>query len=501
MKINLRKIINFLNPKPPIAGVEISDFYIRFVYLKNSKITNLDIRLTPGVIKEGKVIQQDKLKEAFLRLREKLGKDAKKLPHIILTTPSSSIFIQTFNLPYLAPDKVPEAARLNMQLISPLPIENAYADWDMLGEDLRSSQITFLSVFAERNNIDAIVGASRGAGFVVVAIEPSVFALERAVRDTGSQINADEFHILLNVTNEGLDFAGIVNKKVRFDYFVSWLSMYEGATEISAEVFENTVSRYAQQVLNFALSNNGTSPSDLILVASEFHDEIKTIIEKNFRIKVTPLDLFAAGKLFPAWGVAYGAYLRGLIPRGEDEFISLSSLGVNEEFKQSQTIHFIKIWRNVFMTFGVTLVIIFSLSLLFLQNQLARTKEAPIQRLSQDEINQLADLKKQAEKFNNTVDMMINAQTGRVEIFPYINDIITSLTSDISLTELDFQSAQSPIMLSGIGASDPAIKKFKLALESKPHFTNIEIPLNSQKETSGGRILFSMVITLKEVKK
>ncbi len=497
MKFNIRKIISFLNPKPPIAGVEISDFYLRFVYLKNTKLMNLDIRLTPGVIKDGKVIQKDKLKDAFFKLKQKLGKEAKKLPHIIIAIPSSSIFIQTFNLPFLAPEKVPEAAKLNMQMISPLPIEEAYADWDMLGENLRSSQITFLSVFTEKNNIDIIVSSAREVGFVVVAIEPSVFALERAVGDSDTEYNKSDFHILLNVTNDGMDFAGILNKKVHFDYFISWLSMYEGATEISPQVFENTVSRYTQQVLNFAMSNNGTSPKELILVASEFHDEIKTIIEKNFRIKVIPQDLFATGKLYASWGVSYGAYLRGLIPRGEDELISLTSLGTNEEFRQSQLIHFLKICRNIFAAYGATLVIIFFLSLIFLQSQLGRNKLTPVQALAQADLVELSNLKLQAKDFNDSVSMILSAQGTQVKIYPYINDMIGALTPEILLSQIDFQSISSPFVISGTASNDNAIKNFKQALENIPSFTKVDFPLNSRILSSGGRITFSFNISLK----
>lgn len=501
MFININKIIHFLNPSPPIAGVEISDFYIRFFYYKNEKSMNLDIRLTPGVIKDGKVIQKDKLKEAFLKMMQKLGKKAKKLPHIIITTPSSSVFLQTFNLPYLAPDKVPEAVKLNLQMISPLPIDEAYTDWDELGEDKTSGQLTFLGVFADRKNIDAIVDACSGAGFVVVAIEPSIFALERAVKRASTELDTDDFHILLNVTNEGMDFAGISHKKVRFDYFVSWLSMYEGATEISAQLFEDTVARYTQQVLNFALSNTGSSPKEMALVASEFHNEIRAIIEKNFSIKVKPIDTFEGDKLNSAWGVTYGAYLRGLIPRGEDNLISLTSVGTREEFKRSQIMLFIKLWRNIAFAFGVTLVVIFVTSLFFLEGVLARNQAIPVKGLPDNEKLELQGLREKANEFNSTVSMILKSQGTRVKIYPYFNAVLNTLTSDISLNQVNLNSPSGPLVLSGIGANGEAVKKFKKSLESQPLFLSVELPLNSQVSAGGDKLSFTITITFAKIEK
>lgn len=491
----LKKIIQLLNPSPRIAGVEISDFYIRFFYYKNEKSMNLDIRLTPGVIKDGKVIQKDKLKEAFSKMMEKLGKKAKKLPHIIITTPSSSVFLQTFNLPYLAPDKVPEAVKLNLQMISPLPIAEAYTDWDEIGEDKTSGQLTFLGVFADRKNIDAIVDACREAGFVVVAIEPSIFALQRAVLNSTPELDAEDFYILLNVTNEGMDFAGISHKKVRFDYFVSWLSMYEGATEISTQLFEDTVARYTQQVLNFALSNTGVSPKEMVLVASEFHNEIRAIIEKNFSIKIKPIDVFESGKLNSVWGVTYGAYLRGLIPRGEDNLISLTSVGTREEFQRSQVIHFIRLWRNIAFAYGATLVIIFVASLLFLEGVLARNQSITINGLPENEKLELQELKNKATEFNKVVSMVKASQGKRVLIYPYLAAISDALPSDISLNQVNLNSPSGPLVLSGIGANGEVNKKFKKSLEEQPLFANVDLPPNSQTPAGGDKLTFTITIT------
>lgn len=476
--------------------MEISDFYVRFFYIKNEKLVDLEVRLTPGVIKDGKVLQKDKLSDALKRLRQKLGKSAKKLPHIIVTTHSSSVFLQIFNLPYLAPSKVDEAAELNMQMISPLPINEAYTDWDMLGEDKASGQLTFLGIFTERKNIDAIVEACREAGFVIVAVEPSVFALERAARQEMAPRGEEDFYLLLHVSNEGMDFAGISNKKVHFDYFVSWLSMYEGAKEISPEVFEDTVARYSQQVLNFSLSQSRISPKEMILVASEFHDEICTIIEKNFSIKVIPLDVFSPEKLSTAWGVAYGAYLRGLIPRSEDNFISLTSVGTKEEFQQSQVILFLELWRNITAAFGMALLLIFGVSLLFLQNVLQKKEATPVQGLREENKKELQELIGKAGEFNAAVSMIQASRSDRVAAHPYFAAVMSALNHDISLGQIEFQSISSPLTLNGTGANNDAIKEFKHALEALPLFKNVELPLNSRAPGSGGRISFSMKITL-----
>lgn len=492
----LKKIIQALYPTPPIAGLEISDFYIRFFYTKNEKQLDLEVRLTPGVVKDGKIIQKEKLLDALMKLRQKLGRSSKKLPHIIVTTHSSSVFLQTFTLPYLAPEKVGEAAKLNLQMISPLPINEVYTDWDMLGEDKGSGQLLFLGAFTERKNIDAIIEVCRETGFVVVAIEPSVLALRRAVERASLERSADDFYLLLHVSNEGMDFAGVSQKKVHFDYFISWLSMYEGATEITPQVFEDTVARYTQQVLNFALSHSGISPKNMVLVASEFHDEIKRVIEKNFNITVTTLDIFAEGKLSISWGVAYGAYLRGLIPRADDNLISLTSVGTEEEFKQSRTILFAELWRNITMAFGIALFLIFVITLLFLKNVFGNIQMTPVHGLRTEDQNEFQELKSQALEFNDALTVVRASQSNRATIYPHFTAVSAALFSGVTLTKIVFQSPSPPLLVNGTGVSNEVIKEFKKALEASSLFRKVDLPLNSITPAGGGRFSFSMQITL-----
>jgi len=492
----LKKIIQLVNPSPPIAGLEISDFYVRFFYSRSDKFINLEVRLTPGVVQEGKVVDKEKLTEALGKLRAKLGKSAKKLPHVIVTVHSASVYLQTFNLPYLAPDKVDEAARLNIQMISPIPFEEAYVDWDMLGEDLSTGQIKFIGAFTEKKNIDAVIEVCRAVDFVVVAVEPSILALQRAVSGSLPEKGKEDLVLLLHVSNEGMDFAGMRRGKIQFDYFVSWLSMYEGASEIAPQVFEDTVARYTQQVLNFALSHAGASVKEMVLVASEFRDEIRAIIEKNFNLTVTPLDTFADGKFDALWGVAYGAYIRGQISRSEDALISLTSVGTEEEFRQSQILLSIKLWRNIVAAFGATLLLIFAITFLFLQNVERDFRGETVQRLGATEREELGGLIAIATEFNNTLAVVRTTREQSLVVHPHLKAIERARSSSITFSSIALQSRGAPITIVGTGENNRAVQDFKRALEADPVFASVDLPLASITPASGGRFSFSMRVTV-----
>ena len=224
-----------LIPETPVSGLEISDSVIHFLSLRPSGLVKSEMRLPPGVIQDGNVLNSDAFQKALVSLASSLALPRKNLS-VIIVIPSGRVYLQLFSLPYLSEQNLNNAATLNLQMISPIPYHQAYVDWELLDEESSRGELRLIGAFSEKENIERIVSAVKSAGFNPIAVEPSIIALTRTL----SQVTNPEMkapHVVLHVSSSGMDFAGVKNGRVYFDYFVAWWAMYGGKAQISGEGF------------------------------------------------------------------------------------------------------------------------------------------------------------------------------------------------------------------------------------------------------------------------
>ena len=129
-------LLRLLSPEPQIGGLEITDSVVRFRDIKKEKVVNVSLRLPPGIIELGKIKenQRPNLVAALKDIHSQLTADGKKIVNVVLTLPSSNVYIQSFNISRVAEDNLTEAAELNLRMLSPIPIETSYYGWQKIGE-------------------------------------------------------------------------------------------------------------------------------------------------------------------------------------------------------------------------------------------------------------------------------------------------------------------------------------------------------------------------------
>ncbi len=74
----LKKIINILNPRPAIGGLEISDSALRFALVKENKLTLISLNLPAGTFEEGKIKNKESFKAALSKLHSQIASRQKK---------------------------------------------------------------------------------------------------------------------------------------------------------------------------------------------------------------------------------------------------------------------------------------------------------------------------------------------------------------------------------------------------------------------------------------
>jgi len=131
-KFNLKNWQKLLVPEFTISAICIEDRMVRvFCFDKRvDKITKTGKYALPkGVIEEGVLKKPEQLKSFFNSLKNKLwGKE--KNAWIVLSLPSVNFFVNILNLPELDAQRFQEAIVFNTQMIAPLPMEEAYFDWE-----------------------------------------------------------------------------------------------------------------------------------------------------------------------------------------------------------------------------------------------------------------------------------------------------------------------------------------------------------------------------------
>ncbi|MEK7115008.1 MAG: hypothetical protein AAB847_01470, partial [Patescibacteria group bacterium] len=489
MKNFLKKIINYLNFSHPIGCLEISDSFLRFLRIDGKKIYTAVLRLPPGIVEKGMVKDRKNLIVALNQIYKQIdGAFHKPIPSIV-SIGANSIYTQIFSLPYLALNKINEAAKLNLQMISPIDVKNVYSDWQIVGEELvsGSGQLELLGAFVSSDIAEEYLKVLKAANFSIAALEFLPLSLARVIKKLSVGIDLTKPQIVLFVGSEGLDFIILKNGNLYFNRFVSWQDNTSGA--ITMEM---------QKVINFYYGRWGEVINNLILVSANEVTEVNNAL-KNLNLNVQSLS-FNKDQLPPVdatWLVALGGALRGLLSRAEDNLISLTSLGSKEEYRRNKISYFVGVWRNALITTVGAILICFMAAFGFLYS-INKNLASRLQMTSNIKIpTSLLNLQDTIKDFNNLVAQAIKAKGYSVKWLPVLNNLWITAGQNISITRMHFDSISLVMLIGGSGISEIEVINFKNRLVKNENFESVNLPL-SQIIKEGDKISFQMSMKVKK---
>ena len=470
-----------IRPASSIAGLEIKDVAIRICQLQDDgSFKKSAVVLEPGIIENGKVKDGAKVIENLKRLHQQFSLPKEKIP-VILLIPSVNVYTQVFNLPFLPEQDIAEAAKLNLAGISPIDLNTGYADWEKIGAREQDGRLEMLGAFANSAVINEYTQSLAEAGFVPVAVEFPGLALARTIKEFAAGIDIERPQVVLNVSSDGIDFMVLRRGNLYFDYFTPWkLIQEEGklGREILFSDFKETIIREIKKVHAFYGSHWEGKLEKLILVTQALNAEIGNFVKENFQFEVIELKLNKFTDLPSSWFGVLGSTVRGKIPRSEDIFISLSAVGTEEDYRQSEIMFFIKSWRKVIfatLSFITVLFIAADTALLQASDKLAIQLQEIVKNPAGNEV---VSLQEQAQNFNQLVDKILVASTQKSEWLPLLVKINTLAKNDVALTRILADSAQSSVVLIGKAADQSAAVNFKNALV-QDGFKNVSLPLSN----------------------
>lgn len=501
----LDKFLSFLRAKARVAGLEISDTALRFVYFKDGLPEAISLRLPPGIIENGEIKNPGDFVDALKELRQRIPSEfvggplsSRKNPvNVVVTLSSVRIYIQVFSLPLVKEENLEEAIQLNIRMISPVDLSQAYAGWQLVNQNQNELRIEILTAFASKSFIDQLSAFLKEGGFSPLAIESGALSLTRLVREKGAGFERNKFYLILNIDNQGLQFLIIKRGQLNFEYFTSWEDIRGEAKEISWRDFEAAIKKNLHQVLNFYSSHWSEPLTDIFFVTPSFVEEIEKIIRENFSLNVNQLKLRFGEPVPKEWFGAIGAALRGELSRFQDHDINLLGIPVQEEFRRQEIIYFLRFWELLIPASLGLLLVAFSLAYYFTAN-LSRSLESQAAFLTVGEqVKEINSLQSQINDFNQSVSLIASLQNSLKPKMTILNKIDSLVVAKgLILDRLYLQPGGLPAVLSGEAPSQDQILDFKNSLAADQAFQNINLPL-ADIQPRGDGFSFTINFTLK----
>lgn len=180
-------MLDFLNLKQEIFGMDISEKYIRIIRLagkhKSFKLASFsEQKIKAGVIEAGVVKDEKALTEAIKAALNSIKGSKIKEKYVIVSLPEEKSFLQAIQMPKMTAEELALAIPFEAENYIPLAIDQVYLDYqkiDSLKPD--SERLDVLIVAMPKNVVDSYVLSIKNAGLIPFALETEPQAMVRAL--------------------------------------------------------------------------------------------------------------------------------------------------------------------------------------------------------------------------------------------------------------------------------------------------------------------------------
>lgn len=497
----IKKMADTINPPLQIGGLEITDSYIRYVSIKGKKADFVSAKLEPGIIEDGKIKDKDKLRGVLVSFHDQMAGKKKKV-WTIASISDSNVYTEMFALPKSTGRDLEEAARLNLQMISPIDFNSAHADWHRVGEREMNGvlQNEILGAFVPKQLIEEFEQIADEAGFEIAAIEFPMLALTRAIVELSDQFDKKKNYLVFRLGSDGISFGLVKNGELYFLHFVGWGAVYGAERKATLESLKKMIVDEIHKVLSFYETHWEGTLNNLFLVTPTFEKEIKESITQNFPdllVEVPTLRQFK--DLSIGWFSVLGSAVRGIVSRDEDEMLSLATAGTDKKYEVHQVTNFVRLWRNIAVTVlaGILILLVgldvfLGNSVGVLENRLSDSSRSPA-------LEKLGGLQQEASIFNTKVDSLVRAQQERLLWSGFFTDMAAMAGSNVTVRRIAIQGVDAPVTMFGEAMTQPAIGEFEKALKANAKLTDVQFRLASVSQVEGGKYAFSMSFKIKSL--
>lgn len=431
----------------PIAGLEISETHVRTVLLERigrkkpsfviKKISEEPI--PEGTIRDGRVVNKAVLASAL----KKLFRGERR--YVIMSLPVRNIYYGVFSFPATVKDKrLEEAMDLTIGFQLPINPKEFYLDWE---KNTESPENEILLAAIKKEILDEYVEATRTAGLYVAAVElhPMSFLRVADIAEDASVV-VEQFS-----PSEQMLYA-IQGRVLRF---LRSVPKDKASADITDQEKRSVVQFYA--------------------VEQKKEPEIQSFEDMK------PVALFlkdaVVAKNPSAWLIALGAAARGLVPRAEDDLISLLPIGTEEAYDRQKMIAFAEFWSNAIVGVALLIVLTFTGAWTFMVSLQESVLRGVGTFAQQTEPAPSDDAEKKATEWNTAVEKGLGIVTSLPRWADTL-EYIEGLTIDgIIIHALFLPSPESVFEIRGVARDRATLNNYKKVLGEASLLANATLPL------------------------
>lgn len=240
------------------VGLDIGTNTFRIAQLKPAQdkpvlVNSGYIRIPPGVVSEGEILDVDAASKYLSELWKSLHLTDKK---VVIGVANQKVVVRLIEMPFMDRANLKQALNFQAQDFIPIPVDEAIMDFDIVGEHTNAEDERMLDVLlvaAQRDMVENHIAAVHSAGLKPIAIDVSSLAFTRAVIASKPE---------LPVVTDGMDEIEAM----------ALVNVAGGTTNIV--VLENDVPRFTR-ISSFAANSFTESLKDKLNITFEEADELK----------------------------------------------------------------------------------------------------------------------------------------------------------------------------------------------------------------------------------
>lgn len=469
-------LAQLFNPVEKIIGIEIARGRICAVMLEKNKKgvvtgTKKEIAVPAGILAPtGAVLDKQKLASVLKALWQS-GKDAFRSSYVIVVLPSGPTFTDIITFPKVSSEQLKEAVALHVNTKTLFPVEqnDIYYDWQPIAAHTGYHEDVLLS-FGQRSYIHDFAEACELAGLKPLAFETPPLAMTRAVTNC-----KDTAGLIVRITEEIVETVVVANNTLFFTHKVQLPSTY------SFETLKTTVKIEATHALNYYATEFAAEPPitlAIVIASMPKKQELSNFLGTELNISIEEARYTHTIAIGDACISAFGAALRGLIPREDDALISLLPIGTEEAYKKRRLLTYVSLWGDIINATAIFFVILFGVTLFFLNIAEKNAGEQSTRLKATAASNeQLTVLGKEVAHFNSIVSAVAQANDSIILFSPIIEKVLPSFRHDgIIIKAMILSPSGADVRISVIAATRINAISFRKSLESNPLFTKAIVP-------------------------
>ena len=480
-------IFSLLTKEKHIAGIEISDSFVRVSFFHNEKNINFfkiirSQKTTPkngelvlieepipeNIILDGVVINKTILTKILKTIWDKAKLDKS---YAVVSIPEDKVYSNILSFPKTVNDShFEEAVNLAINFQLPLKRNEVYVGWENTG-NINNKNEALVSAMP-KNIADDYINVLDNADIKTLALESHISSMVRFVKSKSEEI------ILFTKKNKDSTTVFIVKDGIlQFSRTIPTVFVKEEKSLIGeiTKIKTSLESKYDKKI------------KELNLNETEIKEDYEKYLES---VKVNNAELQ------PKWFVSLGAFFRGKIPEGKDDRISLLPVGTAEAYSYQKTATFIALLRN--MTIGVSIFFLFAFAGIYLfifslaqtanqENSVLNTSPVPPEILQKESwINNV-----------NATTLAVKTILSNTPMWNILLDEINSrVLSGILISNFSVTSINDQMSMIGTAKDRNILNQFKKSLQASTYLTAVDLPINNLEQK--GDIPFTISFRLKD---